>query len=417
LTARIGRDSDHLRPSRLPRSVALLAAVWMLTSAADNYLLLVIVWVAGPEGWSPSELALVLLVVRLPTLLGGLVGGRVIDRRGPVPMMRLALLVGAAAMAGLALTSWSRPVPLGAVMGFGALESALMTMTYTGTRVLVPTLVGETDLPRANALLSLGDQLPAVLAAAAAGPALTVLGPGRGFVLPAGALLMSLVLAGVPLAGAARSTRSVAARPERSRPTDRTEGEDGGRGLSAVPSRTWLLLALSVAYYLCYSPLEPAVPSLVRVQMHAGPLTYGVLWTVFGVGATAGLLVAPRLSRRRPGVVNACGALLWGLVTLPLSLLDRAGPAIGLLLVSGAIWGPYTTVETTALQRWTPRSLHGRIFGLQRALLSSAAPIGAAAGALMLARLSAPAVIAISTVTCTLAGVVALASRQLRAAV
>jgi DNA-binding MarR family transcriptional regulator len=85
---------------RLPRSVRILAATWILTSAADNYLLLVTVWVAAPQGWSPLQFAGVLLLSRLPTLVGGALGGRVVDRLGPVPIMRVALVVSTVAMTG-----------------------------------------------------------------------------------------------------------------------------------------------------------------------------------------------------------------------------------------------------------------------------------------------------------------------------
>src|SRR4029450_12013125 len=56
-------------------------------------------------------------------------------------------------------------------------------------------------------------------------------------------------------------------------------------------------------------------------------------------------------------------------------------------LVGGLLWGPYTTVETTALQRWVHPARHGAVFGLQRSLLATATPLGAAAGALALGRL------------------------------
>ena len=36
------------------------------------------------------------------------------------------------------------------------------------------------------------------------------------------------------------------------------------------------------------------------------------------------------------------------------------------MAISGAVWGgPYLAVEATALQRWTPPYLHGRLFGIQ----------------------------------------------------
>jgi hypothetical protein len=151
---------------------------------------------------------------------------------------------------------------------------------------------------------------------------LQLFGAGRGFLLPAAALFVGLVLAGPAFASA------VARAPSSQRPvpaTGGTENQGPPDSPARIPSRVWWLVCLSVAYYLCYSPLEPALPALVRDQMHGGALAYGCLWSAFGFGAVAALAVAPRLSRYRPGLVNGGGALLWGIVTFPLALLDHAG--------------------------------------------------------------------------------------------
>jgi predicted MFS family arabinose efflux permease len=87
-----------------------------------------------------------------------------------------------------------------------------------------------------------------------------------------------------------------------------------------------------------------------------------------------------------------------------------------LFLVGGAVWGPYTTVETSALQRWVHPSRHGALFGFQRGLLATAAPVGAALGALALDAFPPQVVLAASAAACAAAGLLALTSRDLRRA-
>jgi predicted MFS family arabinose efflux permease len=176
----------------------------------------------------------------------------------------------------------------------------------------------------------------------------------------------------------------------------------------------WSLLTLSIAYYFCYGPFETATPAYVRERLHADQNTYGLLWTVFGLGATVALPAGAWLARRRPGLVNALGAAVWGLLMLPLLVLRDPTAVIALFLVSGAVWGPYTTVETSALQRWTDPSRHGALFGLQRSLLGAAAPVGAAAGAVALQHFPAQMVLAASAAACAGAGMIALLNRDLR---
>jgi Major Facilitator Superfamily len=158
------------------------------------------------------------------------------------------------------------------------------------------------------------------------------------------------------------------------------------------------------------------MPLLVRDHLHGGATAYGLMWTCFGLGSLAALGFAPYLSRFRPGLVNGVGALVWGLVTLPLALLHQISCAAGLMVLSGAVWGPYTAVETTAIHRWTDPRRHGRLFGAQRALLSSVSPLGAAVGALLLDRMSAATLTVLATGACALAGGAALSNRALRTA-
>jgi hypothetical protein len=185
---------------------------------------------------------------------------------------------------------------------------------------------------------------------------------------------------------------------------------------AASQKAVWTLIALSTAYFLAYGPFETVLPALIRQQLDAGPGVYSALWLLFGLGALATLPLAPRLARHRPGMVNSLGAVTWGCVMLPVTLLRDATAVGPLFLIGGAVWGPYTTVETTALQRWTPASQLGRVFGLQRALLLTAAPLGAAVGAAALDHASPSIILAASATGCTMAGIGAMLSGGLRRA-
>jgi hypothetical protein len=101
---------------------------------------------------------------------------------------------------------------------------------------------------------------------------------------------------------------------------------------------------------------------------------------------------------------------------LPLIALDDSAWVAALFLVGGIVWGPYTTVETSALQRWADPARLGSLFGLQRGLLGTAAPLGAAAGAVAVQHAPAHVVLAASAAACAAAWLLALLSRDLRQA-
>lgn len=276
----------------------------------------------------------------------------------------------------------------------GAAAGATAPLSFAAARTLVPRLVSPAELPKANALLAIGDQLPLLLGAALAGPALAILGPGLAFGLP----LLMLV-----------AVTAIAARlPRRTRVADATGVEAGGGRPGWASVRVVGLIALSVAYYFTYGPFETVMPQFVRGQLDSGVGGYTLLWVLFGIASLATLPLAPLLGRRRPGLVNALGAVAWGLATLPLVLTTGLPAAAVVFAVSGAIWGPYSAVEATALQRWTNPADHGRVFGTQRALLAIAAPLGAAAGAVAVDHAEPATVLAASALGCTLAGLAAV---------
>lgn len=371
------------------RPIISLAAAWTLASTADNFMLFVLLWIAGPQGWSGAQTALLVVAIRLPTVAGGIAGGRAVDRFGPVRMLILDATVRAVLMAMLVVVGWRQHFSLWIVLVLCAVAGATMPLSYAAARTLVPRLVDDGLLPRANALLGLGDQLPLLLGAALAGPALGLLGPGRAFLVP---LMMLLGVA------------AIAVRLPRRPAVHRRAG--AGSGWTSAPVIG--LIGLSVAYYFTYGPFETVMPYFTREQLGSGVGGYTLLWVLFGAAALATLPLAPWLAKRRPGLVNACGAIVWGLVTLPIVVTYSLPPAAMIFLLSGAVWGPYSAVEATALQRWADQGSHGAMFGTQRALLSIASPLGAAAGALAVDHLTPATILAVSALSCTVAGAVAL---------
>jgi hypothetical protein len=78
--------------------------------------------------------------------------------------------------------------------------------------------------------------------------------------------------------------------------------------------------------------------------------------------------------------------------------------ACGFLLLGGVVWGPYTPIETTLLQRNVPRAQLGRVFGARSTLLTGGSPLGLAVGGLLLAFVPSTSVIALSALSCILVG-------------
>jgi hypothetical protein len=390
--------------TRLPGGVWAAGALNFLTTCADNLVLLLVLWIAGPQGWTGLQTALVVLVLRVPALLSGFVIGRAVDVWGARRVAGADLIVRSGLL-GLLILAGAGPgtLPLPAVLIVGGLSAVTAPATYAAIRWSIPRLVETHRLGRANAVIGLSDQLPLLVSGVLIGPSLAILGVVVTAAVPAAMLLLALPAAGrLPVDG--ETTAAGVTTPA------------GVAGRDGIPARAIALIALSTAYYFFYGPFETAMPAFVRDRLHAGQGAYGLLWTVFGIGAIVVLPAGAVLTRYRPGLINAVGAAVWGTTMLPLLAVHRTTVAAGLFLIGGAVWGPYTTVEVSALQRWTAPSRHGAVFGLQRSLLGTAAPVGAAVGAIAVQHAAPNLVLGASAAACAGAGILALLRRDLRQA-
>jgi hypothetical protein len=156
--------------------------------------------------------------------------------------------------------------------------------------------------------------LLAGLAVAAAGPALPIAADAASFAI---------------LAVAAATVRG---HPATAGSADAGE-PDRARGFAAITRSRPLagLLALTVVYFFLYGPVEVALPLYVTGPLRGSAALLGLFWTVFGIGAAAGSIIAG-LTRRLPvWPVLVAAVIGWGAVLTPLGLLRLPVPAPGLL--------------------------------------------------------------------------------------
>ncbi len=371
----------------------------------------VMAWVALPwfvlqVSGSASAAAGVLLALELPAVATGAFLGSLADRLQPRLVMTADNVLRAVVFVAFpTLYAWEA-LPLWLIIGLAAAAGALEPATRVGGRVMLPELVGDEELDTANTLVSLAASLAVVVGPALAGALIAVVGgPVVLLVDAASFVLMAAVSASLP-----RLPRS--AMPPSSSLAERF----GWRQLwsSRIVRATTLL---SLVFFFSYGPLEAAMPAYSARVLEAGPQGFGLLWTALGVGMLVGTSLSRFLSRRVPvGRALPAIAALWGVSLLPLVGIRQIGWAAAFLALGGLVWGPYTPLETTLLQRRVPRGQLGRVFGARSTLLISGAPLGIALGGAMLTFLPSTALIAMSGLACTAVGVAGLYSKTLRSA-
>jgi MFS family permease len=355
---------------------------------------------------APVAVSLLTAVSYLPWALLGLPIGAYVDRSSPAAVAAGANIGRAVLLAGLTATllagQRSLAVLYVAVFALGVGEAAYDNAAQS----LLPQVVADAALEKANSALAIVEQAGLDLA----GPALGGVMFTMSAALPFGLNAVGLVI------GAALIARIPAARrPAGARPSARAF-------LSEVPAGLrWLRNSASVRSIIVTGAgltffTQMWVPLLVLLA--TGPLGlsktgYGVMLALGAVAGVAGAAATPLLIRRferRTLQLLALAATAAGV----LALAAFPSPVVTALAWgdSGFAFALWNVLSVTLRQRLVPPELLGRVNSASRTLSTLAVPAGALAGGAVAAVLGLRAAFWVSGVAVTvLAAVFALGGR------
>ena len=370
----------------------------------DAFTLIALPWFVLQVTDSGTATAGILLSLQLPAILTSMAIGSLIDRFQPRAIITIdnglrTLIIGT-----IPILHWFGLLELWLLFLLTFLAGMLVPATEVGSRSVLPDLVEDKDLDAANMLWSFSLNLSLVVGPAVAGLLVASFGGPSVLLIDAATFaVMALVAATMP-------------NVERGKPSMQAPLSErlGLRQLWDMKVVRYTTL-LSLVFFFSYGPLEAAMPVYSDAILQTDARGYGLLWSALAVGALIGTLSSTTLSRRlRLGVALPLIALLWGASLLPMAFTNHLWLACGLLLLGGLMWGPYTPMEATLLQRNVPKEQLGRVFGARSTLLTGGAPLGLAVGGILLAFVPATSVIAFSALACILVGLSGLASPTFR---
>lgn len=395
--------------ARSPLRSGAFLRLWLglsISYLGDQFTTIALLWFVLQLTGSGVAVSLVLLCFQLPGMLTGPLLGALLDRWQPRLVMGIdnctrAFLIGA--IPGLYLLG---TLQLWQIYVLALLAGALSPATGAGVRVVMPHLVAEDALERANALSSTSVQFASLLGPALAGIVVTQVGGNFALLIDAlSFLLMGLLVLSLPPISRHMLKGSSPAKKKWL----------GGFELLWSKKEIRLLTTLSLIFFFSYGPLETALPLYSDRILHAGAQGYGLLWTGFGVGALVGVLFTGLVAGRfRPGITQPLIAILWGGFLCPLIIVHSLPLALLCLALGACSWAPYTPIETSLLQRLIPPVMMGQVFGARLAITTAAAPFGALVGGFLLVYLSPSLVIGISGIACILAGIGGFMSPTMR---
>jgi MFS family permease len=300
------------------RDFRLLLAGQTISQIGDAAFVVALGWRAFTLTHKSSSLGIVLSVEALGLVTTLLIGGVLADRYSRRLLLISSDVARAVLVAGLALVDATGHLHFGVLIAFVALHglgSGLFQPAFGG---ILPLLVEEPSLGSANALIGVSRQGALVIGPAAAGLIYGIAGSSTIFAVDAGSFLVSAALL-------------APARPRAFRPAP-SEGlrRELTSGFRYVIREPWLWRTIgtfTLVLMTAYASVQVLLPKLVEEEWHGGVGSYGLLFTLQGVGMVFGSVVLGQTSptRRR-------GVLIYSLLA--------GNTAVGVLLgLSPWFWG------------------------------------------------------------------------------
>ena len=332
----------------------------IISNAGDSFTMIAQLVLVNRITGSTLALAGMAIALTLPTLFFGLLAGVFVDR-----LDRRRLMIGADLLrAGLVLpmTLVQRPDQIWIFYVCGFAMSTVATLFDPAKNALLPSLVPESELVRANAL----SQLTRILAMLV-GPMLA------GFILEWTAPPVAFIADGVSFAVSALSIALIGTRALARESRVVTAGlsaavrgivAEAGEGLRAVfGTRAVLALALVFAVaMLGLGAINVLVVAYLSRRFDVGPGSLGIIMAAQAVGMIVGtVLTGQWLGAARPGRVIGGALAVLGLGIIALAFAPTLPVVVGLAVVIGLADGPLNTVAATLMQTAVPDAQRGRV--------------------------------------------------------
>ncbi|HUP84020.1 MAG TPA: MFS transporter [Candidatus Limnocylindria bacterium] len=406
--------------SKSPFGVRDFRLLWLgeaISTLGDQFAFIALPWLALLLTGDSFALGAVLALMALPRALFMLIGGAYVDRLSPrlvmlgsnavrlvaVALLGVVVLEGAAAMWMLYLFA----------LAFGIADAFF----YPAQSAMVPDLVDDSQLQKANGIVQGTAQFASLVGPAAAGVAIAAFatqsaGPDvRGV---AWALLFDAATFGVSLL----TLLLIKNRPAHAEPSGSVINEirEGIGFVWKMPAVRVMVLLSMAANLLIVGPLDVGLPLLAFSRLPDGAAAFGLIMAAFGGGSLLGMVgatVLPPLPRKHFGTIvlalfslsGICLALLAVITSTPIILVDAG--------VAGAILGYGNITYITWLQRRIPRNLMGRVMSLMMFGSVALVPISMAlSGALV--KISLDGVLIAGGLGMAVLSLVGLVSRSVR---
>lgn len=399
-------DAPHLgrtdrphdgRPGRTARvALSSLVAAHAISQTGNVVTAFAVPFYVLGLGGSGAEVGLAAAFATAPVIIGGPLGGVVVDRVGRRRAAIVADLVSGASVLAMPVLALTVGLPFWALLALVFVGGLLDSPGQVARRVMLPGLTERAGvrIERSVGLIDGSERFAKLIGASIAGLLVAAVGPVASLFVNAATFAVSAALTGA-LVPAPDPVRTGSPNPRDDHPTEPTDATEpirasyradlveGARFVVRDP-----LMRLIVALVLVTNLLDAARGStllpLYANDRLGGAAALGLLVATMGgcalVGNVAFGFVAHRVPRRVTFVV--CFTLAGGPSSLAFALGAPLPVLVAATALSGLAAGALNPILGTVQLERTPEHLRGRVFGLVTAGAWAGIPIGALLGGL-----------------------------------
>ncbi len=365
----------------------------VISRLGDQFTIIALVWFVLQLTGSGVAIGLVILCFQLPAIISSPFMGKLLDRYQPRTIMAVDNFGRACIIAAIPALYSFGALHLWMVYVLALFTGFLSPATEVGCRIVIPRLVPDEELEKANSLSSISWDFATLVGPALAGILVTFISAPAVLFLDAGSfLLMGAMAISLPQMQVVSSGQ------------EEVENRRSLLGFCTIFRMKALrfLTVLTLLFLFAQGLAEVAIPVYSQKTLGTGAAGYGLLMSAFGVGSLLALtLISQFWSRnKRQGLSLAMLLIMSGVLLIPLVFLRTLPVAMLFMSLAGFAAAPYYVVEQSLMQRLVPKNVQGQVFGARGALSVAGYPLGGVTGGVLMMGMAAPLIIGISAMLC-----------------
>lgn len=344
-----------------------------ISKLGDQLNVVAISWLILEVTGSASFIGIALSAFAVPMIATSFFMGILLDRFSRKKLLILDNIFRGILYASIPLIYWWELFSLPVLMGIMFIAGILSTISRVGSATVIPNLVPNDQLEKANGLSQITWQI-AYLSGPALGGVLTGL-IGASYTLLVDSLTF-WIFSGIMLTMPAFKFY------------EQNEGASANsdwfkEGFRFLLKRKDLLIITfgTTMFYFTYAPMEPALPLFTQVELDQGASIFGIIKSVMSVGMIIGTFLWGYFKiKGNPLYTVGIIILLWGVINMAFAYSSTLYLAFLTIFLAGFVFGPYNLVVTTYKQRTIEDHRRGRVFGVMNSLSAAGLPLGQVAG-------------------------------------